>query len=495
MITATWLLSRAEKKAWPPQPQTENHLKICGASATQPLLTTSPIKCPCTLQYAIIEDLPRTWDVFFTQEHSYRQWRMANYNGDPPQVIEQLSIRRHPWQSNALRNLSFSSRQVRLNGTFRLSIRTNTNQKLCLTGQLQGRSGTSNILKAVETSMETAHSTPTRYTGEQVKRTIEPRPGLGMFDDTRNVNIFPWMVLISHMGKAMCSGAIVSDDGYVVTSASCGVQSAPTEYVVSLRELQGKSWIRFDVKQVYKHPQFLTGLTFGKHYENDVAVIKLGDFDKHTVKIATINLNQNVSIPTVGDTTTVLGYNVSKTSNVTSNQGGNNSTIPFLKRTDITVLLAEICSEAYGVTNKTTQLCAGKEGKECSTVCHANQGGGLRAVHETEEGKWEASLIGIVSYSSGCSRDGCRSIYTRVSSIAEWAINTILQDRTSEHKDFWSNPVAVIAAFGAPLLVLTVACAGLLWWSWWRRKASRRSSQQPQNHSESDVPSECGISL
>lgn len=208
----------------------------------------------------------------------------------------------------------------------------------------------------------------------------------------------PWAVaLTDSAGTHFCGGALVSARE-VVTAAHCtldpttGAARRPTDIRVVLdrRDLRTRKGEVIAVEEVWRHPRY-------EHFTrgDDVAVLTLRSrASASPLKLVDAGEREGYRPGTTG---TVYGWGRTAESEPTS---------PVLRSVRVPVMSNSGCSRAYPGFDSDAMFCAGYPdgGKD---ACGGDSGGPFVV---------GGSLVGVVSYGSGCARPGYPGVYTRLSS-------------------------------------------------------------------------------
>uniref|UniRef100_A0A1A9WR49 Peptidase S1 domain-containing protein n=1 Tax=Glossina brevipalpis TaxID=37001 RepID=A0A1A9WR49_9MUSC len=200
-------------------------------------------------------------------------------------------------------------------------------------------------------------------------------------------------------GRHICGGSIISED-IVVTAAHCLQSVTPSDLQVRL----GSTY--------YNDDGILTGVKALKYHEKfdhklmyDIAILKLDKPVKQSSKVRYIELAREV--PKTGTPAVVSGWGVTCSSGCGPSRVLMEVEVSFLERKD--------CASKpyhYGEQIRETMVCGYAIEKDS---CQGDSGGPLVV---------ESKLVGVVSWGEGCAKNGYPGVYTDVSALRDWILET-----------------------------------------------------------------------
>ncbi|XP_026721050.1 transmembrane protease serine 9 isoform X2 [Athene cunicularia] len=245
----------------------------------------------------------------------------------------------------------------------------------------------------------------------------------------------PWQVSLKEDSTHFC-GATVIGDRWLLSAAHCFNETNPEEIeaylgTTSLNGTDGHA-VRVNVTRVIQHPLFNPVLL-----DFDVAVLELARplvFNKY---IQPICLPLAVQKFPVGKKCIISGWG--------DLQEGNGTKPEILQKASVSIIDQETCNFLYNFSLTDRMICAGfLEGKVDS--CQGDSGGPLAC--EVTPGVFY--LAGIVSWGIGCAQAMNPGVYSRVTRLKDWILDTI-----SQLPSAGAGTPASSAIAGTPAAVLT----------------------------------------
>nr|ADK37838.1 putative trypsin-like serine protease precursor [Pandora neoaphidis] len=216
---------------------------------------------------------------------------------------------------------------------------------------------------------------------------------------------YPWMASLQYKKQHTCGGTLYTDTT-VISAAHCVIGSTSSwTALVHRHNLNqtpaSESGVSIQVVSRVSHPDY------GKNYNgNDVSIWKL---DAKVPGAPKLKLDAGKYSETVGTPLKVIGWG-------TTSSGGNIS--PTLLEVIVPVFNSTKCKVAYPDLDSKSQFCAGfPEGGKDS--CQGDSGGPMFFADGSNY-----YLTGVVSWGRGCALKGYPGVYTRVSDVSTFILNT-----------------------------------------------------------------------
>ncbi|XP_072261307.1 transmembrane protease serine 9 [Pyxicephalus adspersus] len=241
------------------------------------------------------------------------------------------------------------------------------------------------------------------------------RPGLtkpnkivGGFDAVRGE--VPWQASLKEGPHHFC-GATIIGDRWLVSAAHCFNQTKLDQVTAHMGStaLSGADSmaVKINLKRVIQHPHF-NPLTL----DFDVAVVELSSsltFNKYVQPVCLPSALQKFP---AGWKCMISGWGNIKEGNVSKPE--------VLQKASVGIIDQKICSVLYNFSITERMICAGfLDGKVDS--CQGDSGGPLAC----EESPGVFFLAGIVSWGIGCAQAKKPGVYSRVTKLKDWILDTV----------------------------------------------------------------------
>jgi len=219
---------------------------------------------------------------------------------------------------------------------------------------------------------------------------------------------FPWQISLKRSGSYgwshSCGGSIL-DKNTIVTAAHCvsGMAASGLQvYYGTLKHASGGTAVA--VKTVRGHTGYSSSTL-----KNDIAILKLAsdiNLSSGNANIGTVGLPAKNSDPASGTTVTVSGWG-------TTSEGGS---IPAdLNYVSVPIVARTTCNTNYGSGSIDNGMICAADANGGKDSCQGDSGGPLVTVSGST-----GTLVGVVSWGSGCARKGKPGVYTRVGYFTDW---------------------------------------------------------------------------
>ncbi|KAK2542035.1 Tmprss9 [Columba livia] len=222
----------------------------------------------------------------------------------------------------------------------------------------------------------------------------------------------PWQVSLREDSRHFC-GATVIGERWLLSAAHCfnETHSEEIEAYVGTTSLNGtdESGVKVNVTRVIQHPLYNPIML-----DYDVAVLELATplvFTKHIQPICLPTAAQEFP---VGKKCVISGWGHLEEGNATKPE--------ILQKASVGIIDQETCDFLYNFSLTDQMICAGfLEGKVDS--CQGDSGGPLAC--EVTPGVFY--LAGIVSWGIGCAQPMNPGVYSRITKLRDWILDTISQ--------------------------------------------------------------------
>jgi len=230
------------------------------------------------------------------------------------------------------------------------------------------------------------------------------------------VNEYPWQVGIVNKGTTFvfCGGSLISDR-WVLTAAHCTHGEAANNIQVLLGEHDYSTptetiMVRRNIVKIVNHPSY-------SHYTTnyDFSCLKMTGrvVFKSYPNIRPICLPSDDSNDYDDDLATVTGWGTTYSGGSTSNK---------LREVQVKIMTNTECKDSsYPASWITSQmLCANVVGGG-KDACQGDSGGPLVALEGSSD---TYTLVGVVSWGSGCAQERYPGVYSRVTKQIQWIQQT-----------------------------------------------------------------------
>ena len=230
-----------------------------------------------------------------------------------------------------------------------------------------------------------------------------------------------YAVMMLGADGSMCGGSLIARD-VVLTAAHC---MRATDYAVlgehDIEVLNDGDGEVFAVREVILHPDFSQMLM---SIDNDFMLVFL-EGASAADDVITVKLNSDPSLPSVGQSVTVMGWGDTDISDDFDEETQHDvETSTVLMNVDVSIISNEECDASEGYIDGTyatysgriteNMLCATSDG---SDSCQGDSGGPM--VIKGDDGPADVQ-VGVVSWAYGCAIDQFPGVYARVSRAYDW---------------------------------------------------------------------------
>jgi len=220
--------------------------------------------------------------------------------------------------------------------------------------------------------------------------------------DEAKEDFYSFTVALQDSSGFFCGGSLIAKD-VVLTAAHC--KGPPFDVVIGRHDLNDNDGQVISITRQLPHPDYNEDTT-----DNDFMLVFLSEPTTQNVDL--VKINNDPSVPEVGDRVTVMGWGD------TDRRDHVSTTSDVLMEVNVRVVSNSVCeksSDGYdtyrgAITNN--MLCANADLQDS---CQGDSGGPLV---NTRGGRLEQ--IGVVSWGIGCASDDFPGVYARLSRAYGW---------------------------------------------------------------------------
>ncbi|KAK7022742.1 hypothetical protein SK128_021285 [Halocaridina rubra] len=230
---------------------------------------------------------------------------------------------------------------------------------------------------------------------------------------------FPWMAALVMTGASQpfCGASIIYEN-FFLTSGSCIQRIKHNKYnyevLVGAQNLSlvGKMEVRHDIKKVFLHDKYKSGVAHSDYNIGLVQVKTPVDFSQKEVR--PVCLPRDSYLEDEEQVALLTGW------------GTKAGSPDVLKKVETTILDRNACEDLYnntGVSLKASWLCA-TQVNNATSICDDDTGGPL--VTRREDGRYEQ--VGVAIFGEGCNSNQTTyppTVYSNVSRFMEWIKRTV----------------------------------------------------------------------
>ena len=221
-----------------------------------------------------------------------------------------------------------------------------------------------------------------------------------------DINEYPFMVSLQDSMGHFCGGSLIAKN-VVLSAAHC--QGGDYEIALGRHDVSNGGQV-IQVHREVPHEDYDASTT-----DHDFMLVFLATPAELVENVGLVRLNDDPSIPAVGDIVTVMGWGVTETGELSD----------VLMEVDVDVITNEDCEiSSDGTDNYNGQitenmLCAMDTGEDS---CQGDSGGPLVILGDTP------TQVGVVSWGIGCADPNFPGVYSRISQAYDWIVCEVCRE-------------------------------------------------------------------